>query len=154
MVRPIEKTRSVDRKVLSNAAKSRGTSGLIPMDSLRLCCVEVQQICRRTGDGLRYSNYEKEKLSLGDVLALDRTRLANERTFLAYLRASIMIGVSSVSIFKLLPDERLLVILAWAMLPTSLLLAIVGAVRSNRLARSLRSIESKMEPRASDEGSE
>jgi putative membrane protein len=103
---------------------------------------------------LRYSNYEKEKLSLGDVLALDRTRLANERTFLAYLRASIMIGVSSVSIFKLLPDERLLVILAWAMLPTSLLLAIVGAVRSNRLARSLRSIESKMEPRGSDEGSE
>ena len=93
-------------------------------------------------NSLRYRNYQKEQLSLGDLLALDRTRLANERTFLAYLRAGLMLLVSAVSILKLLPNEEVLVTLAWFMLPISLLLAGVGAFRSIRLARLLKQLES------------
>ena len=95
----------------------------------------------RSGTTLKYRNHRKEQLALGDVLALDRTRLANERTFLAYLRAAVMIAVSSVSIFKLLPDEPILVAIAWVMLPISILLATVGTIRSMRLAGSLRQLE-------------
>ncbi len=90
---------------------------------------------------MKYQNYHSNELKLSDVLALDRTRLANERTFLAYLRAAIMLGVSAVSILKLLPDSPTLVTLAWVMLPASILLAIFGGIRSARLALSLRRLE-------------
>lgn len=90
---------------------------------------------------MRHQAYPREPLSTGDLLALDRTHLANERTFLAYLRAAIMLGVSSISILKLLPDEPALVVLAWVMLPASLLLALIGTIRSARLAKSLRQLE-------------
>lgn len=90
---------------------------------------------------MKYQNYHSNELKLSDVLALDRTRLANERTFLAYLRAAIMLGVSAVSILKLLPDSPTFVTLAWVMLPASILLAIFGGIRSARLALSLRRLE-------------
>ena len=95
----------------------------------------------RKGTSLRYQNYQQEKLALNDVLALDRTRLANERTFLAYLRAAIMMGVSSITIFKLLPDRPLLVILAQFLIPVAFVVVGVGAFRSVRLAKSLRQLE-------------
>lgn len=93
---------------------------------------------------MKYSHYQIEELAVGDALALDRTRLANERTFLAYIRAGVVVGVSGISILKLLPDEPMLVTLAWCMLPTSFLLGIVGLVRTVRLARSLRGLENNV----------
>ena len=41
------------------------------------------------------------KLSLTDILAIDRTRLANERTFLGYFRTFIVIFSSGAAIVKL-----------------------------------------------------
>lgn len=90
---------------------------------------------------MKYKNYHHERMKLGDLLALDRTRLANERTLLAYLRLAIMIAVSAVSILKLLPQDPTLVLIAWAMLPFALFLTVIGAVRSRRLARSLQELE-------------
>ena len=90
---------------------------------------------------MKYRTYEQQELRLGDLLALDRTRLANERTFLAYLRAAILIGVSSITIIKLFPEQPTLKIFAWVTLPLSFLLAAVGAFRSFRLGNSLRKLE-------------
>ena len=90
---------------------------------------------------MKYTTYEQQELRLADLLALDRTRLANERTFLAYLRAAILIGVSSVTIIKLFSEQSTLLMFAWVALPFSLLLAAVGAVRSFRLGNSLRKLE-------------
>jgi putative membrane protein len=44
---------------------------------------------------------EKNKLTLTDVLALERTKLANERTFLAYFRTFIVFLSSGFAILKL-----------------------------------------------------
>ena len=43
----------------------------------------------------------KKELILRDWLAIDRTKLANERTFLAYFRTSIVFLASGQSILKL-----------------------------------------------------
>ena len=88
-----------------------------------------------------YSNYRRGPITLNDALALDRTRLANERTLLAYIRAALMMGVSSITIFKLLPDETTLNIVAWIMLPASIMLALIGIVRSFRVASELSKLE-------------
>ncbi|MDQ3393332.1 MAG: DUF202 domain-containing protein [Bacteroidota bacterium] len=40
---------------------------------------------------LHLEAYYKDKLSLSEQLALDRTILANERTFLSYMRTSLTI---------------------------------------------------------------
>ena len=50
-----------------------------------------------------YEKYKKEKLILRDWLAVDRTELANERTFLAYIRTSltaIIVGVGLIGYFE------------------------------------------------------
>lgn len=90
---------------------------------------------------MKYRTYEHQELGLGDQLALDRTRLANERTFLAYLRAAILIGVSSITIIKLFPEQPSLLLLAQVTFPVSFLLAAVGAFRCFRLAQSIRKLE-------------
>jgi putative membrane protein len=45
---------------------------------------------------------KKEKL-LRDSLAIDRTNLANQRTLLSFIRTSIMLLATGVTIMKLLP---------------------------------------------------
>lgn len=90
---------------------------------------------------MKYRNYHENRLALGDMLALDRTKLANERTFLSYLRAAIMVGVSSVSILKLFPDDRTLTTFAWTILPFSIGLVLVGGVRCLRLGRLLQQLD-------------
>lgn len=90
---------------------------------------------------MRYRTYEGNDLALSDQLALDRTRLANERTFLAYLRAAILIAVSSVTIIKLFPEQPAMIKFAQVMLPVSALLAAFGVFRCVRLAQSLRRLE-------------
>ena len=94
---------------------------------------------------MKYVTYEKDRLTLGDALALDRTQLANERTFLAYLRAAMMMGVSAVSLLKLFPGEAAFVAFAWTLIPASVALAILGIVRSVRLARALSGLQRNAE---------
>jgi putative membrane protein len=52
-----------------------------------------------------YRKFASEDLVLRDELALDRTRLANERTLLAYARTSIMLLVSGATALKLAADR-------------------------------------------------
>ena len=62
-------------------------------------------------------------------LARNRTILANERTFLAYIRTSIMIGVSGVTFIKLLGDQLHFLIFGMVQLPIAVVIAVFGFMR-------------------------
>ena len=89
---------------------------------------------------MSYRDFNDDELILRDLLALDRTRLANERTFLAYVRTSIMVGVSGVSLIKLFPDSRFAQISGWTLLPIAALLMLFAAGRFLRLKHSLSTL--------------
>ena len=71
---------------------------------------------------------KKHKLSINDLLALERTSMANERTFLAYIRTSLTLIVPGVTGVQL-ADTLLLKIVSFLFVPIGILLFIIGAVR-------------------------
>ena len=89
---------------------------------------------------MSYRDFNDDELILRDLLALDRTRLANERTFLAYVRTSIMVGVSGVSFITLFPNSRFAQISGWALLPIAALLMLFATGRFMRLKHSLSTL--------------
>ncbi len=83
-----------------------------------------------------YNDFE-EDLGLRDLLALDRTILANERTVLAYARTAVMLGVSSITLLKIFPDNPLAFFTGVALIPVAILIAALGLRRFLGLSRSL-----------------
>lgn len=49
-----------------------------------------------------YSQFKKEELILRDYLAADRTVLANERTFMAFIRTSLALAAGGASLIHFL----------------------------------------------------
>lgn len=84
-----------------------------------------------------YKSFDDHELSLSDMLAVDRTALANERTLLAYLRTAIMLGVSSVSLIKLFPDSVYAFAAGIMIGPLAIFVAILGIRRYFGLFQSL-----------------
>ncbi|MGD2081537.1 MAG: DUF202 domain-containing protein [Chromatiales bacterium] len=66
---------------------------------------------------------------LRDVLAIDRTRLANERTLLAWLRTALMLLVSGVTLLKLFEGVRAMEITGAVLIPLAFLTAAIGLRR-------------------------
>ena len=71
---------------------------------------------------------KKHKLSINDLLALERTSMANERTFLAYIRTSLTLIVPGVTGVQL-ADSMLLKIVSFLFVPIGVILFIIGAGR-------------------------
>ena len=90
-----------------------------------------------------YKHFDDHELSLSETLAVDRTALANERTLLAYLRTSIMLGVSSVSLIKFFPDNRFAVAIGLLIVPVSISVAVLGFRRYLALFQSLLRMRSR-----------
>ncbi|MES2522304.1 MAG: DUF202 domain-containing protein [Gemmatimonadota bacterium] len=65
---------------------------------------------------------------LQNILAIDRTTLANERTLLAYVRTALQCMVGGVSLLKFFFDQRAAVIMGWVFLLAGAVLMIVGIV--------------------------
>jgi putative membrane protein len=92
---------------------------------------------------LRYKNRSflfenKEEIILRDYLALERTRLANERTLLTYIRFSIYLLLAGVAFLQLEGFDSIdwLVYVAFFISGLSLLIGLVGFFRlKNRLNR-------------------
>lgn len=78
-----------------------------------------------------------EKVILRDYLAIERTRLANERTLLSYIRFSLYLLLGSVAFFQL-KDFPNFKYLALASLIFSALFLIIGIYRFTTLKRSLK----------------
>ncbi len=85
---------------------------------------------------------KQQSLDLRDCLALERTSLANERTFFAYARTAIMVLITGVSAFKLFPGILLLFILGLVAVVASVILFFVGLKKYLRRYRSLSTMKS------------
>lgn len=66
---------------------------------------------------------------LRDQLAVDRTRLANERTLLAYIRTAFMLLVTGATALKLFSDTPHIVLTAWLFVGLGVLVGLCGAWR-------------------------
>jgi len=79
--------------------------------------------------------------SILNRLARNRTVLANERTFLAYIRTSIMFAISGVTLIKFFTSEFYIVILGYSLLPVALINFIVGYIRYQKMIRLISETE-------------
>ena len=55
---------------------------------------------------------EKQNLEIRDILAIDRTKLANERTFLAYLRTAMALVLAGLTFLKVFGQDAFYIMLA------------------------------------------
>ena len=94
-------------------------------------------------DYQRIDNDELKKLSLRDLLAIDRTAMANERTFLAYARTAIMLVATGVTLIKLFPTSPFLRVAGFALVPVAAVVIGIGVRRYWGLAAALRSTRAR-----------
>ncbi len=80
-----------------------------------------------------------QEVILRDYLAIERTRLANERTLLSYIRSSLYLLLGGIAFFQLknFPDFKYLAMLA---LIFSAIFFIIGIYRFTLLKKSLKKL--------------
>ncbi|WP_439152630.1 DUF202 domain-containing protein [Winogradskyella sp.] len=85
-----------------------------------------------------------EQVILRDYLAIERTRLANERTLLSYVRSSLYLLLGSIAFFQLKEFSNF-EYLALTALIFSTVFFIIGVYRFTLLKRSLKRLYYKTE---------
>lgn len=78
----------------------------------------------------------QEKIILRDYLALERTRLANERTLFSYVRTSLYLLTVGLGIFEI-ESIRHLRMVAWICVAISVVLFVFGFYKYYRLKKYL-----------------
>ncbi|MBN2612898.1 MAG: DUF202 domain-containing protein [Bacteroidales bacterium] len=78
-----------------------------------------------------------EKIILRDYLALERTRLANERTLFAYIRTSLYLILGGIAFIQLRDFENI-VWLGYLSLLSSVFLLIFGILKYYQLNKKLK----------------
>ncbi len=78
----------------------------------------------------------KEDIILRDYLALERTKLANERTLLSYIRSSLYLLIGGIALIQLEGFESIK-FLGYVSLSLTVLLFVIGVYRFRRLSRLL-----------------
>jgi putative membrane protein len=84
-----------------------------------------------------YARFREQSLTLNDYLAIDRTVLSNERTFLAYGRtalAQIIIGGSAMKLF----ESVTIAIIGWLFLLGGVVTLFIGWYRYRHTSQLLR----------------
>lgn len=78
-----------------------------------------------------------EKIILRDYLAIERTRLANERTLLSYIRSSLYLLLGSIGFFQLkdFPNFKYLALVSFIF---CVIFFIIGIFRFRLLKKSLK----------------
>ncbi|MCD7943187.1 MAG: DUF202 domain-containing protein [Bacteroides intestinalis] len=85
------------------------------------------------------NKFENDKeLILRDYLALERTRLANERTLFSYIRTSLYLLTAGIGIFQIESISRLDG-LAWVCVVAGIFLFILGFIRFWLMKKHLKS---------------
>jgi putative membrane protein len=92
--------------------------------------------------GNKFQN--QEEIILRDYLALERTKLANERTLLSYIRSSLYLLLGGVAIIQLEGLEGIKFI-GYISLALTILLVIIGIYRFQKLNNQLRSYYKQIE---------
>ena len=87
-----------------------------------------------------YTKFQERELILREHLALDRTILANERTFLGYIRTSLtlfVVGVTFIKFFNIL----FLAIMGWIFILVGILIFIFGLIKYVRTKNQINSVK-------------
>ena len=84
-----------------------------------------------------FDEYSLRRLILRDYLAIERTRLANERTILSYLRTALALAAGSVTLLHFF-DTDAARLTGWALLPVALVLLAFGIGRYARVHRRIQ----------------
>ncbi|MBL7073701.1 DUF202 domain-containing protein [candidate division KSB1 bacterium] len=90
----------------------------------------------------------KSEIILRDYLAIDRTKLANQRTMLAYFRTAIMLMASGIGLIKIFGSDFFILILGIILLSISLLVSLLGLssyIRTKNNIKKLYDIKDKIE---------
>ncbi len=85
-----------------------------------------------------YETIEPDEPILRDRLALDRTHLANERTFLAYVRTAFMLVIAGATAVKAFSDDRLVVASGWTLMACGAAMGIFGGWRFATMRRRIK----------------
>ncbi|MEM5565691.1 DUF202 domain-containing protein [Psychroserpens sp. AS72] len=85
-----------------------------------------------------------QKVILRDYLAIERTRLANERTLLSYIRSSLYLLLGGIAFFQLKEFSNFKY-LALLSLIFSVIFFIIGVYRFTLLKKSLKQVYYKSE---------
>jgi putative membrane protein len=72
-----------------------------------------------------------------DILAVQRTRLANERTLLAYIRTAIVCFIAGVTILKLIPDGIFILVTSLILIVSGILMVFLGIYTYSRTKKEL-----------------
>lgn len=83
----------------------------------------------------RFQN--KDEIILRDYLAMERTKLANERTLLSYIRSSLYLLIGGIAIIQLEGFEGIKFI-GYVSLALTIILVIIGTYRFRKLNRQLK----------------
>lgn len=87
-----------------------------------------------------YKKFISKKISLTDQLAVSRSLLANERTFLSYQRSALNFAIAGLTLIKFF-DWIWIVIIGWSFLPLSLVLIFIGVLRYRRMHALILNLE-------------
>lgn len=79
----------------------------------------------------------QDEIILRDYLALERTKLANERTLLSYIRSSLYLLLGGIALIQLQGFESIK-FLGYVSLTLTILLVIIGIYRFQKLNRQLK----------------
>lgn len=85
-----------------------------------------------------------DHIILRDFLALERTKLANERTLLSYIRASLYLLLGGIALLKLEGFEQIH-FLGYISIGLTIIILIIGVFRYHRLKQKLRHYYGDME---------
>jgi putative membrane protein len=101
----------------------------------------MSKLSRRYGfDEGVYARVDSGRMELRDYLATDRTKLANQNTFLAYIRTALTLFVAGLTFVKFF-NSTIIEIIGWVFVPIGLGTFVVGLIRYNRLRLSLEKIK-------------
>ena len=101
---------------------------------------KVNRFIKRSG--LRREYVVREKIILRDFLAIERTRLSNERTLLTYVRTGLYFLLGAGAMLRLAEFEQIRW-LGWASLWISLAMFVIGWIRFSLLKRQMRKFYTK-----------
>ena len=88
-----------------------------------------------------YEEFSERELILRDHLAVDRTRLSNERSFLAYTRTALTMFITGLSLIKFF-DSSLAQILGWIFICLGVFTWILGGSRYLRFRKNINKVSS------------
>lgn len=86
----------------------------------------------------------QEDIILRDYLALERTKLANERTLLSYIRSSLYLLIGGIALIQLEGFESIH-FLGYASLILTVLFLVIGVQRFYKLNRRLKNFYEQIE---------